>query len=921
MQWILIYSTILLIILVGVFGYFTYIMSGKSREIYSRKLEIQNAYIDFTELLEDDTYFSKRKLTQWHNKWNHLEKIMTLVEKYEAYLKPLIGLPETLSPITSKLDEYFQLDALYRTKISPVHNAIINGEDLRQTRNETYIETELSKYGKYFDAVESDKLTLEQRRAIIIDEAHNLIVAGAGTGKTSAIIGKAGYILKKGLAKPEEMLLLSFARKPQKEMTERVTNRLGVSLNIRTFHSLGLEILRTTLAPIPTISILSLDAVLLRKKIEELLQSNMKNVEFANKLNEYFLYFLNPIENILDFPNEEEYNKYLRTIEIRTLNGEKVKSYAELEIANYLYINGINYKYEAKYSVDTSDKEHRQYTPDFYLPDLDVWIEHVGIDRRCNTAPWVDRWAYLDGWYWKRGIHDQHGTTLIETYTYERSEGTLLSNLEQKLMEHNLERNPIPEAEVFSKLKELGKVSEFAVLLTKFLNLFKSSTETLPTLYKKIETYPLRKRYKAFLDIFKTIYHDYSQLLKEADEIDFNDMINSATEQLNQGLGDYSFKYILVDEFQDISQSRGRLLKALLDLNPDCVLFSVGDDWQSIYRFTGSDLSIMTQFETMFTPTEVMQLTHTFRFNEKIRDVSSDFIMKNEEQITKQLTADSVDHDGCTLIWYTDLGKALLETLTLIDILEPEKVHVQIIGRYNQRYYKEINQIPFWSATELYKNPFFEKPLNLNLEFITAHKAKGSQADYSIILGLRSGRFGFPCEIEDDPVVQLVLAGDDVFPNSEERRVFYVALTRARKQVFVLADAEKISGFANELVEDNSSMTVIGDKPILVKCPQCKNGIIHKVRHNGIMIVSCNQYPVCSYRPNICPECREGFLFQDPEDSSKYLCSNHSCNFTTQVCPRCKEGYLRILEKEGKFWACSNYYSHQCNFTERIIET
>ena len=139
--------------------------------------------------------------------------------------------------------------------------------------------------------------------------------------------------------------------------------------------------------------------------------------------------------------------------------------------------------------------------------------------------------------------------------------------------------------------------------------------------------------------------------------------------------------------------------------------------------------------------------------------------------------------------------------------------------------------------------------------------------------------------------------------------------------MFILADAERISGFAKELVENNLSMAVIGDKPILVKCPQCKNGIIHKVRYNGVILVSCNQYPVCGYRPNVCPDCREGFLFQDPKDVSQYLCSNHSCNFTTQVCPRCNEGYLRVLEKDGKFWACSNYYSHLCQYTERIIET
>jgi len=894
-------------------------MNQKRLAIYSKKVDIQGAYDHFTELLTDNTYFSKKKLNKWSTQWNYLTKTLDKVKEYESNLEKIINLPSIFGSISRKLINSYQLDPVFKAKIFTVIDANAIGEELRQKRNESYIDDELSQYEEYFDHVESDKLTTEQRRAIIIDEAHNLIVAGAGTGKTSTIIGKAGYILQKGLAEPEELFLLSFARKPQEEMVERVHERLSVDLNVRTFHSLGLEILRKTLDTIPTISKLSRDAALLRNKIEEFLKDNMKNIEFANKVNEYFLFYLKPIENILEISDEEEYEEYIRSIEIRTLNGEKVKSYAECEIANYLFLNGIEYRYEAKYSVDTSDQEHQQYTPDFYLPVYEIWIEHIGVDRNCQTAPEVDRWEYLDDWYWKRRTHERFDTTLIETYSYERSEGTLLSNLEEKLVNLNVVKKQISKEKIFSKLKQLGEVSEFSALIAKFLNLYKSSTETFETLVKKVESHPMRKRYKAFLNIFEILYNDYSRLLEEAGEVDFNDMINLASKQLKDGLGDYNLKYILVDEFQDISQSRSRFLKALLEQCRDCVLFCVGDDWQSIYRFTGSDLTLMTEFEKYFTPCEVMQLTHTFRFNDKIRDVSSSFIMKNSNQIEKQLTAKEVEHNGVSVVWYTDLGKAINETLHYIDSIESEKVSVQIIGRYNQRFYNELTNLQFTSSEGSYQSRLFEKPLELDIEPITAHKAKGSQADYSIIIGLRSGRYGFPSEFDDDPIVQLVLAGNDKFPNAEERRVFYVALTRARKQLFVLADAERISVFVGDLVNDNPSIHMIGKRPALVKCPQCKNGIIHKITYNGKPIFSCNQYPVCNYRPHVCPECREGFLTRDSNDQTQYLCSNEACNHSTRVCPRCNEGYLRVLEKDGKFWACSNYYSNDCTFTEAII--
>ena len=254
----------------------------------------------------------------------------------------------------------------------------------------------------FFDSAVENSLTLTQRRTIIIDEANNLAVAGAGTGKTLTLVGKVGYILEKGLAQPDEVLLLAFAKKVKREMEERVKADFGVNLNIRTFHSFGREVIGESSGEMPRLTELSSDQILFKKTVEEFLQKRMKDMEFLNLLNRYFVYYLNPVENILDFSTQEEYEEYLQSIQIRSLKGDLVKSYAECEIANFLYLNQVSYEYEKEYPVKTASESRRQYTPDFYLPEQNIWIEHIGIDRKCGTAPGVDRWNYLDEWYWKR---------------------------------------------------------------------------------------------------------------------------------------------------------------------------------------------------------------------------------------------------------------------------------------------------------------------------------------------------------------------------------------------------------------------------------------------------------------------------------------------------------------------------------------
>ena len=227
--------------------------------------------------------------------------------------------------------------------------------------------------------------------------------------------------------------------------------------------------------------------------------------------------------------------------------------------------------------------------------------------------------------------------------------------------------NQLPDEQIYRSLKGLGEVSLFVGLLSKFLFLFKSSTLTINDVRAKARISPFSSRYLAFLDLFEPIYHDYCELLNSDDRIDFDDMINEAIKHIENGLYTSKYKYILVDEFQDISQSRYRLIKSLLESNPESKLFCVGDDWQSIYRFSGSDLSIMTSFDNYFEFNEKMYLQETFRFNDKIADFSSKFIMKNPMQYRKEIISRHTEEDAVSIVWYDELNSAIDEALS--DIL------------------------------------------------------------------------------------------------------------------------------------------------------------------------------------------------------------------------------------------------------------
>jgi len=524
------------------------------------------------------------------------------------------------------------------------------------------------------------------------------------------------------------------------------------------------------------------------------------------------------------------------------------------------------------------------------------------------TAPFINRKEYLASMNWKRRVHQKNQTTLIETYSWEKFDGVLLQELERKLASAGVEFNRIPQEQMFSRIEELGLVSHFARLLAIFLNLFKSSRKPLHDLLKQSKELPDPKRYEAFLDIFSEIYQDYEEDLGE--EIDFADMINKAEKFVTEHSYHSKFKYILVDEFQDISYDRFKLLKALVDQSTSTKLFCVGDDWQSIYRFNGGDVSIMTDFQHRFDPHERLILSKTFRFDKELCDFSTRFILMNPNQIKKQLISDrGAIGPAITLFWSDACEDTIAKILSSIKSSEKRREKVFIVGRYNHQIPGNLPQLK-----KLFPN--------LRISFTTAHSSKGKESDYVIVIGLTSQRYAFPSQIADDPVLDLVLAKKEEEPNAEERRLFYVAVTRAKKHVYLIASKEDPSTFALEVDSEDYEVIIKkrrGESNAL--CPTCKTGFF-VLRHGKFgEFYSCSNYPYCECKPHMCPDCGEGFLYESPEPSEfsrYYICSNGICSFKATKCPNCKEGYLKKRRgRYSEFLGCSNYPA--CRYTRPLL--
>ncbi|ANX11667.1 hypothetical protein ABE41_006575 [Fictibacillus arsenicus] len=795
-------------------------------------------------------------------------------------------------------------------------------EDNVKKWNEEFVTREMAEEKDFFSDIDGKELDKQQKWAVIIDEDANLIIAGAGSGKTLTISGKVKYLVEKKRVSPNDILLVSFTKKAAKEMEERIKERLNINVDVKTFHKIGIGIITAYSDNKP-------DVESDPKKIikDYFNQEFYDNPEQLKRMIEFFGYYLHIPKDLEEFNNLGEcydYHKHLdfETLKskyedknyinenteklkqnLTTISGEKVKSLEEVMIANFLFLNGVEYEYEKDYEYVTSDQFHRQYKPDFYLPEYDIYIEHFGITKD-NRTPWlseIDEIKYIKSMEWKRELHNEKETNLIETYSYLTKEGRLLETLRKKLLEQGVIFIEVDIIDISNKIYDTengNHFGEFIKFVSSFINLFKSNGydfdqfETFIKILDKGNSF-FYNRTRLFLEITKPIYRYYQSQLKQHNLIDFNDMINRATSIVKAGEINFSYKYIIIDEYQDISVSRYKLIQEIRDRTKAKVM-CVGDDWQSIYRFAGSDLNLFTDFEKYFGRSELMKIEKTYRNSQELINVAGNFVMRNKKQIKKNLVSGKNNDQPLRIFGYTGENEKLSSLKHLIEQIVNDygpKAQIMLLGRNNFdiKFVDENDDFDVKNTKDNIKVTYKKYP-ELDIFFLTAHRSKGLESDNVIIINTSNSLLGFPNRVADDPILSLVITSQDELELAEERRLFYVALTRTKNVTYVLTPDLKMSVFIKELIDTQGieyeilqGNTTITNNP---NCPKCVQGYL-KIRVNGKTkkeFLGCSNYPNCEYRLN-----------------------DTSVIHNKIECKSCK-GYMVVRKsKRGPFYGCSNY--------------
>ena len=770
-------------------------------------------------------------------------------------------------------------------------------EAAREAANARFIAATAPAVARAAQGVLSAPPTAEQAAAIATDEDATLVLAGAGTGKTAVITGKIAHLVRNRGVPPRQILVLAFNRKAAEEIRQRLPHDLA-GAHVATFHAFGRRVI-ADVEVAPTLSKLAEDEAMLTVVIDRILVDLVGDPRQSRVVADFITRHRADYRSQFEFDTPGQYYDYVRRSELRTLSGDLVKSFEELEIANFLTLNSVSFDYEQPYPVETATPWHRQYRPDFYLPDHDIYIEHFALDRQGRPPRgWT---GYAEGVGWKRDIHQRYGTRLIETYSWQQREGVLRQRLRQQLEEAGVTFERVP---IRTLLLELGRwlISRLAQLIATFLNHVKASGISADTLRERARNSGDRTRGEAFLDLFEQVCSRYDRLLGE--EKDFHDLINHATAHIRNGRWASPFRNVLVDEFQDISAGRMALLRALK--GPGVVYFLVGDDWQSIYRFAGSDVALVRECGRYLGHVRERALSRTFRFARGIMEPSTAFVVRNPAQTQRTLRpAEGVRDGGVTVIASDDPARGLRDALDDIQACEGASgapVSVLVLGRYR----RSRGALP---------SP---RRGRLRLEFSTVHAAKGREADYVVVLDLRDARRGFPSQHEEDPLLGLVLPPPPggSYRHAEERRLFYVALTRARRGTYLVADSLRPSAFVNELLRASTGLRRLGEfrRDRTPTCPRCRTGSLDVASTGQSM--SCLNAPFCRYRAPRCQRCRRGFLVISGRGSR---CTNPSCDANPPACQSCRAGVMVIRKgRPGSFLGCTQFASDQpCTNTQR----
>lgn len=773
-----------------------------------------------------------------------IEEVNNYLNKYKKFMTKDIYITSNMyDTFTNKYKYLYDCLDKNTCEYKNILKIINDKNKLLRKHNRKYVDNKLIKYKFYFDNMFNDInkniiLDKSQREAIICDEDNLLVLSGAGSGKTTTISAKVKYLIDVKNIKPDKICVITFTKKAKEELDYKINKIFNSNVDIYTFHSLGLKIIKYYYK--------NKDIDIIDEKGQyKIICDYIKNNLFKdkNKFSLFFEAFKNKtsfseeyklFDNYYDYHNYMYKRKYInsnttmdnyikeqakrRRNYLKTLNGEYCKSKEEVDIANFLYLNNIDYQYEKSYKKLDNLKI---YKPDFYIEQNNNYnyIEHFGIDKVNKTNNHYTKEEltnYLKNMKLKEKYHcdEKIEDLFIITYSKVLGKRNYLSVLKDSLIKKGYVLSKKDNNLVYERLKDTSEdryINNFVNrIVIPFISYFKRSNYKLDD-FKNIKTDNdlLNKQ----ISVISDIYLNYESKLREKNLIDFEDMINISYKVMpyikEKNLG-VDYKYIIIDEYQDVSMQRFNLTKRIEELFKSKII-AFGDDYQTIFGFSGSRIDLMTEFRNYLSDAKQIPIPNVYRNSQELIDVATKFINKNSKQIKKKLISNKRLINPIELYIYNDsnyINTNINKSIILSNILDKiylsnNKSNVLLLERYNNDIDTILNNNLF--IRKNHENIIYKKHEDMKIDYLTIHKSKGLEYDNCILINAIDDKYGFPSKIEDEEIIKLLkpkIEENIFYP--EERRLFYVAMTRTKNKLYILVPKSKTSSFIREIESDKN---------------------------------------------------------------------------------------------------------------------
>lgn len=692
-----------------------------------------------------------------------------------------------------------------------------------------------------------DTLNERQIEAIKAEQKRILVLAGAGSGKTKTLLQKIKFLITEKKVQPSQILAITFTKNAANEMIDRLIievdktgeyermlfdkktqfaekNRQRLlyikkykwieNLTVRTFHSLCYKIMQNYGVKEfdNKFKIISED----KKKDDDPMQAfsapetsfevfhkllirQCENTDYLLTLKKYLLdYVVDKIhtekfKNLNLYPNGKIYT---------TLRGEKVRSKSEQYIADWLFRHSIGYQYEPQINIKDFD-----FKPDFYIEDANLYLEHVSNKSYPSKN--------------KAEQFTKGNILCVKTYEKMTEDSALFNLTLDKIIKGRLSENYQKELilsyqEEFSRYQE--EVKDFIFQAIRICDMLKVEGSNWDKIYAKSQA-DAHERIRIFYSIALPLVKEFELYCTNKSYLDFNDLISKTVSLFKKNKDilkkfQEQYQYLLVDEFQDVNKLQVEMIKLMLTQQTQ--LFCVGDDWQSIYGFRGSNVDCILNFDKNFKRSKTIKLNLNYRSTQNIVGASNEVIKHNKFKIEKEIFASKIS--SFKIVEYS--GNDQEANIAFCK----EKVR-QLLNQG----FKNDDILFLYRRSKMYQPYYFAlRNEDLKVQNKTIHGAKGLEAKIVFIVGLTDGYGGFPDIWLEDRIFQIIKPANHDSLMEEERRLFYVAITRAKDQLYLITEKGNRSRFLNE-IPDEFKETVAeqdyGKKDSFIICTKCSKQV------------------------------------------------------------------------------------------------